>query len=264
MINNETILSTYDDKLTLLQWLKKVQAALGEAAATTITLERVSVVNDYLAYYKAVITFADNSTIESGNFLLTIGDASSIISSTPIFTSVTAEEVEATTLISTGGASIAANLSVGGNLPVNGAITANSIIENMSGYSMSESGHADYTFNFYYVGAVKNGNKITFSVFGTITKASGAGAFINVLDIYIPQAIGQKLYPVTMGTSETLLDVKTIGFALDFATSVNCPMWLNKISNTNVRLGMNATNIAAGNTYLFRYEVTFLLSDSLA
>lgn len=38
MINWQSILSSFDDKLTLLEWLKKVQKALNESALTTVTV----------------------------------------------------------------------------------------------------------------------------------------------------------------------------------------------------------------------------------
>ena len=38
MINWQSILSSFDDKPTLLEWLKKVQKALNESALTTVTV----------------------------------------------------------------------------------------------------------------------------------------------------------------------------------------------------------------------------------
>ena len=47
MINWQSILSSFDDKPTLLEWLKKVQKALNESALTTVTVtqEKVGRVN---------------------------------------------------------------------------------------------------------------------------------------------------------------------------------------------------------------------------
>ena len=48
MINWQSILSSFDDKPTLLEWLKKVQKALNESALTTVTVtqEKVGKVNN--------------------------------------------------------------------------------------------------------------------------------------------------------------------------------------------------------------------------
>lgn len=40
MINWQSILSSFDDKPTLLEWLKKVQKALNESALTTVTVSQ--------------------------------------------------------------------------------------------------------------------------------------------------------------------------------------------------------------------------------
>lgn len=62
MINDNTILSSFDDKPTLLEWLKKVEDALKTDTATSISVENPSV-NTYV--FK--ITFADGDSISSGN-----------------------------------------------------------------------------------------------------------------------------------------------------------------------------------------------------
>ena len=48
MINWQSILSSFDDKPTLLEWLKKVQKALNESSLTTVTVtqEKVGKVNN--------------------------------------------------------------------------------------------------------------------------------------------------------------------------------------------------------------------------
>ena len=67
MINYDTILSTTEDKMTLLQWLKKVEAALKDASATSFNVAPVGT-----GVYKFVLTFADGTTLESDN--ITLGD----------------------------------------------------------------------------------------------------------------------------------------------------------------------------------------------
>ena len=62
MINDNTILSSFDDKPTLLEWLKKVEDALKTDTATAVSVENPSA-NTYV--FK--ITFADGTTLSSGN-----------------------------------------------------------------------------------------------------------------------------------------------------------------------------------------------------
>lgn len=62
MINDNTILSSFDDRPTLLEWLKKVEDALKTDTATAVSVENPSA-NTYV--FK--ITFADGKTLSSGN-----------------------------------------------------------------------------------------------------------------------------------------------------------------------------------------------------
>ena len=62
MINDQTILSSFDDRPTLLEWLKKVEDALKTDTATAVSVENPSA-NTYV--FK--ITFADGETLSSGN-----------------------------------------------------------------------------------------------------------------------------------------------------------------------------------------------------
>ena len=61
MLNYETLLSSYDDKLTLMQWLKKVEDALKNDTAIAIKFESTSP-----NHYVASIEFANGSKINSG------------------------------------------------------------------------------------------------------------------------------------------------------------------------------------------------------
>ena len=62
MINDNTILSSFDDRPTLLEWLKKVEDALKTDTATAVSVDNPSA-NTYV--FK--ITFADGETLSSGN-----------------------------------------------------------------------------------------------------------------------------------------------------------------------------------------------------
>lgn len=60
MINDNTIISSFNDRPTLLEWLKKVEDALKTDTATGVSVE-----NPYVNSYIFKITFADGSTIAS-------------------------------------------------------------------------------------------------------------------------------------------------------------------------------------------------------
>lgn len=70
MIDYNTIVSTTQDKITLLQWLKKVEAALKDASATTFKVNKKG--NATLTFS---IEFADGSELESGEIVLQQGES---------------------------------------------------------------------------------------------------------------------------------------------------------------------------------------------
>lgn len=148
-----------------------------------------------------------------------------------------------------------------------GAITAPSIIEDMEGYSFSKVESLTEE-NVIYAGVCKNGNKITFVLFGTYTKKSENPTVNPVLGTFtIPSSVGAKLYPYS---GNTLLDLN-----IEYSPSVSSqkiilPGNFTKLSSTKVSIGAylvhegGSSRLVAETPYLFRVEATFLLSDSLA
>ena len=170
------------------------------------------------------------------------------------------------------GAIFSGNITISGNLTVTGgisgnAITGNSIVETMTGYSFVKD--TNINWSPVYVGAVKNGNKLTLVIFGNYTYATGDGD-TQVGKFVIPSAVGSLLYPYTMGAITNILDQKSVAFFKN--TSVgNEPKYITcEISKShNGQVNFNFRRVATaslenGETYVFRYEVTFLLSDNLA
>lgn len=76
MININTILSAFQDKLTLLQWLKKVEEALNNA-----TLSNVSVQQQTESTFKLKFEFEDGTSIESTDITIPQGETGNGISS---------------------------------------------------------------------------------------------------------------------------------------------------------------------------------------
>lgn len=65
MINKETILSTSNDKLTLLEWLKKVEEGLAEGVLTSCELVKTA-----RATFKFKLSFEDGTTAESNSLTI--------------------------------------------------------------------------------------------------------------------------------------------------------------------------------------------------
>ena len=72
MINWQSILSSFDDKTTLLEWLKKVQKALNESALTTVTVtqEKTGRVNSITLTFN----FQDGTKIVAPAFTVLDGE----------------------------------------------------------------------------------------------------------------------------------------------------------------------------------------------
>lgn len=136
-------------------------------------------------------------------------------------------------------------------------VTGDEIVENMSGYS----GNVNIGTGKYF-GIVKNGNKLTISLFGEIEKNTVS---YNVATLYVPAEIYNKL--VGGFTSSVYLDVKNvlaISSLLDTGANIRALMY--KTDDSTHRIDINfygLDTLDEDTTYVYRYEVTFLLSDNL-
>ena len=157
------------------------------------------------------------------------------------------------------------DLTVLGDISGN-AITGDSIIENMSGYSF---GDAQAIVTPVYAGACKNGNKITFAIFAKVTPTTNLTVSNSVtLGIMtIPGGVGSKLISYTQGSITNAIDCKTVSAYVDSASKISTECYARKTSNTQIifylRPSVDETMLAA-TEYLIRYEATFLLSENLA
>lgn len=70
MLNYNTLLSAYDDKLTLMQWLKKVEAALKDASAVSFNVNKRG--NATITFS---VVFEDGSELETGPIILQQGES---------------------------------------------------------------------------------------------------------------------------------------------------------------------------------------------
>ena len=152
------------------------------------------------------------------------------------------------------------------DVTASGDITADSIIENMSGYSWALETLTTISITPVYAGVVKNGNKLTFVLFAKCVNTSANN--VSVGKFTIPEDVASKLYPYQVGTTTSVLSQQELEF---FPTSdltlapVRCTAEFVKSAN-NVVLNFRRvnTNLVASTEYTFRLERTFLLSENLA
>lgn len=159
-----------------------------------------------------------------------------------------------------------------GNVNIAGNLTADSIIENMSGYSYYKGGETtDVTRTFKYVGVVKNGNKITLAVALEINKATNISSYLSNIGagtFTIKASVGQKLFPFATSTpfGNLLSNFKVRACNID-TFSLSDPdvnVLIQKVSDTALNVYIcNINSLTDGANYFVRFDITFLLSDSL-
>ena len=149
MLNYKSILSNYDDKLTLMEWLKKVEAALQDASATSFKVNKKG--NATISFS---IVFADGSEIESGDIVLQQGESvesAAIVDGDLILTLTNGDEINAGNIGAVSGFSIDANSHLivsfqdgttqdlgnifNGNIDVSGNLTASTLTPAAYNYS---------------------------------------------------------------------------------------------------------------------------------
>lgn len=166
------------------------------------------------------------------------------------------------------GAIFSGNITVSGNLTVTGgisgnAITGDSIIENMSGYSYVADSPSNCEIDPIYAGVVKNGNKLTFAFAFYITKRSTSYQG-SVCGFNIPSAIGALLYPSSIGGNNYLAGGK-ISALDDIEGSTMLNYAIRKNNNTSISFNVyGLTALTVDTQYYCRIEATFLLSTNLA
>ena len=277
MINEETIVSVYNDKMTLLQFLKTVNKALDEAVLTSVEVSKKG--NATLSF---VFEFADGTKIESGEIVLQQGESvtdAKIVDGHLYLTlsnderldagnvkPVTRFEINASQhLIVYYGDGTSQDLGaiLQGNVNIDGNLTANSIIENMgSDYNIQVYTTDKGTITPIYASICKNGNKLTLVFNFKFTKAEGKNGFCLVNTINMPSSVGAKLIPY----GDKYLDMRSITATLASGGTDNIKSiysyiykWTDRVMNG----GIDTTNLDVGVEYFIRQEVTFLLGDSL-
>lgn len=149
-----------------------------------------------------------------------------------------------------------------GSFDINaGKITGDEIIENMSGYSF-ELPEENPELTIIYAGVVKNGNKITFVIFGKYNRPAENPKINPYLGMFnIPAEIGAKIH----AWSGMFVDSKNTPFFASASTITNKVVGIEKRTPTTIYFTGYGTHTLTANTdYMFRVEETFLLSENLA
>ena len=154
-----------------------------------------------------------------------------------------------------------------GNVNIAGNLTADSIIENMTGYTFNkEAETTNITREFLYASAVKNGNKLTFVVAMNITRTGSAGSsYIEAGSFTIPWQVCQYIVPSSI---TGCVDVKTTKLQDSIYSGKDILSYVLKQGTTKLVFemynGSLDTLLDLNTPYYFRYELTVLLSDNMA
>lgn len=150
-----------------------------------------------------------------------------------------------------------------GNVESSGKVTGNEIIENMSGYSFTDTTSSDYTMTNKFASAVKNGNKLTLVYTGVLNIINALFGYVELGRFTIPTAIGRKLIPTPVGDLTYVLDCRFQRIFSSISAHADITNRVDKVSNTQLSVLCDLNGVSAG-TYTYRYEVTFLLGENLA
>ena len=154
-----------------------------------------------------------------------------------------------------------------GNVNIAGNLTADSIIENMSGYSAVYSSLTYMTIENIYISMCKNGNKLTLVVACNVTRTDSCSTS-PLCFFYVPASIFAKLYPSTVAWFASALSFQKV-YAIDAsaqAVQLDCVIEKGGPGTNSVKftfLGTPLNSLTLNTKYYVRVEQTFLLNDSL-
>ena len=147
------------------------------------------------------------------------------------------------------------------NVYATGNITAESIIENMSGYSITP--YYDAQLNPIYYSVSKTGNKLTFVFFGTITRDATKPSYLSLVSMIVPNEVKNKLYTYTLGSNTHIISANSVTIFADMDTTKNIRFVFEKWTNNLDVVLRGLDTLTDGAKYFFRIEQTFLLSNNL-
>ena len=282
-INKETIISVYDDKLTLMQWLKTINKALEDAVLTGVEITKKG--NATLSFK---FTFEDGTFLESNDLVLQQGESvnNAYIQNGHLYLTLTNGNIlDAGNVKPVSNFSIDANQHLivnygdgtsqdlgaifSGNVNISGTlnatkVTGDEIVENMSGYSFTKGTDTEKSIlTFVYAGVSKTGNKLTLALAVNINKVDGES---NTLlgEFVVPSSVYAKLYPALMGGNYYLAVNKVYALDANFAFHEMGYFVSKSGSNVISIRALTTSPLGTGVNNYVRIELTFLLSDNLA
>ena len=146
-----------------------------------------------------------------------------------------------------GDLSVTGDAEVGGDLSVTGDIsgdniTGNSIIENMSGYVMARF-TSDMAWDNIYSSIVKNGNKLTLVIFGSLAKTDdNVKDTADIISIQLPDSVMVKLFPYTIAGEDRVLSCIKIGFQSSSDRETNVAITAQVLKTSTPRLMVRLFN----------------------
>ena len=270
MLNYETILSSFNDKMTLMQWLKKVEEALKDASATAFDVTRLD--NERV---KFSLTFANGEKLETSVLIAIKGEKGDTgtsvvrfyIDNGHLFVELDNGITQDLGLLFSGNINVDGTISctsINATGEVDGhKVTGDEIVEKMQGYAYLPRTKENITITPIYASCVKNGNKVTFVQFLELTRTGDVENNNAILGAFaIPSSIGAKLYPYNL-TLSNVLDSKFVQAFSSFTSKLDIPTLCVKLNDAQIySMAFNLQNMALNTKYMFRYEVTFLLSNN--
>lgn len=298
-IKENTIVSTTDKKVTLLQWLKGIEKALKDSTITGIEL-----IDKGSNAYSLKISFEDGSNIETEAVTLLQPIKSAAIENGNLFITLTdGTRIDCGAVGASLGPTIVhgdfsvtdGNANFDGILNANGGVIANSVksgsflmpkatdeqidrdltlVPTKSG-EMANNGTISVNYSH-----VRNSNGklsivvlVSYKCNADFTKTNN-GYLFDSFNIYLPASIMSKIFPIESGTAtyRTVLANRITSFAVDTATgafvfNVPNPAVIFKLKKDNMGSNIllsayiyyNAGEFKAGKTYAWRFEANLIL-----
>lgn len=285
-IKENTIVSTTDRKVTLLQWLKSVEKALKDSTITGIEL-----IDKGSNAYSLRLSFEDGSNIETEPVTLLQPIKAGAIENGHLFITLTDG-----TRIDCGsvGASLGPTI-VYGDFSVNGNVISDSIksgsflmpkateeqIDRDLPLVPTKTGEmaTNGTISVNYSHVRNSNGKLSIVVLLSykcntdFTKTTNEMLF-NSINIYLPASIMSKIFPIESGTDtyRNVLANKITPFVVNTATGSfefvgSLPEVIFTLDKDNIgsnillgtKIYYNAGSFVAGNTYAWRFEANLIL-----
>ena len=154
-----------------------------------------------------------------------------------------------------------------GNVNISGNLTADSIIENTSGYSFSVGSKENLTILPKFVGADKMGNKVVVSTYFSLTRSdSVSGGYAMIGIVFMPSAVVNKLVGDTIAGNTQVVDYRKISCVKKSdASIVELNLYVQKYGTQGISISLTGINsIDVNDEYVVRIEDTFLIGTDLS